>query len=83
MSQESDLAEVVSEGTPPRPFSAKERRTQKTQLERDFRAEVRNLKAVSRRLVVACADVSSLLVDLELINSQYNASLELVHLEIQ
>ena len=37
MSQESDLAEVVSEGTPPRPFSAKERRTQKTQLERDFR----------------------------------------------
>ena len=46
-------------------------------------AEVRNLKAVSRRLVVACADVSSLLVDLELINSQYNASLELVHLEIQ
>ena len=44
MSQESDLGEGVS---------VKENCAQK---ERDFRAEIRNLKAVSRRLVVACAD---------------------------
>ena len=79
MSQESDLGEVVSESSASRPLSLKEKRAQKAQLERDFRAEIRNLKAVSRRLVVACADISSSLVDLELIESQYNASLDLVH----
>ena len=79
MSLESDLAEVDSECTASRPLSAKETRSKKVQFERDFRVEVRNLKAVSRRLVVACADISSSLVDLELINSQYNASLKLVH----
>ena len=58
MSLESDLAEVDSEGTASRPLSAKEKRAKKAQFERDFRVEVRNLKAVSRRLVVACADIS-------------------------
>ena len=79
MSQESDLGEVVGESSASRPLSAKEKRAQKAQLERDFRVEIRSLKAVSRRLVVACADISSSLVDLELIELQYNASLDLVH----
>ena len=69
MSQEEGvLADAFeNDGTSSRPLSAKEKRLRKLQCERDFRSEVRSLKAISRRLVVACADRSSSSRDLEII----------------
>ena len=64
--------------TPPR-LSEKEKKAKKSELEFVFRSEVRSLKAISRRVITACSDNESSLVDLENLNSEYNTCLNLVH----
>ena len=73
---ESVKTRLVS--TPPR-LSEKERKAKKIELEFVFRSEVRSLKAISRRVITACSDDDSSLVDLEDLNREYNTCLNVVH----
>ena len=60
-------------------LTEKEKKAKKSDLEFNFRSKVRLLKAISRRVITACSDDDSSLVDLEFLNREYNSCLDLVH----
>ena len=78
MASDDESVEIKLASTPPR-LSEKERKAKKIELEFVFRSEVRSLKAISRRVITACSDDDSSLVDLENLNREFNSCLNAVH----
>ena len=74
----SEMESEVEDTSGARRLTAKEKKEQKSQSERSYRAKVRCLKAIACRLVVACADQDACLDDLTKIHSEFSASLKTV-----
>ena len=72
------VVETKLDSIPPR-LTEKDRKTRKSELERNFRADVRSLKAISRRLLTACSGDESSVAELEELNREYNSCLNVVH----
>ena len=77
-SDDESVTSVKLNSDPPR-LTVKEKKAKRAELEFVFRSEIRSLKAISRRVITACSDDDSSLVDLKDLSRENNSCLNAVH----